>query len=174
MRYLWPLLLIGLLLVPVGCKQRRQRAVPKPSEQVLLASTISTADPRSSEQLLKGFYAIEGDSWRWAQKNFSVSLSPPRDAGQKGAQLILRFAIPEVIIQKLKSITLSAAIAGLNLAPEKYTKDGQFTYVRDVPADRLRTDSVQIDFTLDKALPPSKDDNRELGIIVTEVGFEIK
>jgi hypothetical protein len=173
-RSLWLLLLIGLLLAPVGCKQRRKRVVPKPSDQPLLASTISTADPRSSEQLLKGFYAIEGDSWRWAQKNFSVSLSPPRDAAQNGAQLILRFAIPEIIIQKLKSITLSAAITGLNLAPEKYTKDGQFTYVRDVPADRLRNDTVQIDFALDKALPPSKDDTRELGIIVTAVGLEIK
>ena len=43
-----------------------------------------------------------------------------------------------------------------------------------MPAIALPTTAVNVDFMLDKALPPSPADNRELGVIVSSVGFEAK
>jgi hypothetical protein len=165
---------LALLLTPAACRQHRKRAAPRVSEDTVQASMINVYDPRAASQILQGFYPVEGADWRWTQKAFSVSLGPPRAAAQQGAQLELDFAIADAIIQRLKSITLSASITGLKLAPQTYTTAGQFTYIRDVPADRLRTDTVPVEFTLDKALPPSPSDSRELGLIVTQVGLKIK
>jgi hypothetical protein len=78
------------------------------------------------------------------------------------------------VIQKLTSVQLSAAIQGYKLEPQIYTKSGQFTYTRDVPADQLRGGMVRIEFALDHALPPSEEDRRTLGIIVSEVGLVAK
>jgi hypothetical protein len=168
------LITLALLLAPSACRQHRKRAAPVTSQDTVQASMINVYDPRAASQILQGFYPVEGADWRWTQKAFSVSLGPPRAAAQQGAQLELDFAIADAIIQRLKSITLSASIAGLKLAPQTYTAAGQFTYIRDVPADRLRTDTVPVEFTLDKALPPSPSDSRELGLIATQVGLKIK
>jgi hypothetical protein len=168
------LLLIALLLAPFGCKQRRKRVAPTSQDELLLSSMISTADPRSTAQLIKGFYPLEGSAWRWTAKDFTVSLSAPRDAAQKGAQLVLEFNIPDVAIQRLKSMTLSASVDGLKLAPETYTAAGTYSYIRDVPGDHLQAATIPVDFALDKVLPPAGAETRELGIIVTEVGFKIK
>jgi hypothetical protein len=35
-------------------------------------------------------------------------------------------------------------------------------------------DAVRVDFELDKAIPPSEQDARELGIVVSKVGLEVK
>jgi hypothetical protein len=169
------LLLIALLLAPVGCKQRRKRAAPTAQDELLLSSVISTADPRSASQLIKGFYPLDGGaSWRWTAKEFTVSLSAPRDAAQKGAELVLEFTIPDVVIQRLKSMTLSASIGGFKLAPEEYEAAGAYSYIRDVPADHLEAANIPVDFALDKAFPPAGAETRELGVIVTKVGFKIK
>ncbi|HEV2689588.1 MAG TPA: hypothetical protein VGV35_13590 [Bryobacteraceae bacterium] len=168
------LLLIPLLLAPLGCKQRRRRIALQAAEETAVASMVSAADPRATSQFAKGFYPVEGGSWRWTAKDFTVNLSPPRGAAQNGAQLVLEFSVPEVVIQRLKSITLSASIDGLKLTPEQYTSTGIFSYVRAVPADKLQTQNIPVDFTLDKALPPTAADSRELGIIVTQAGFKIK
>jgi hypothetical protein len=135
---------------------------------------INVADPHFTVQLTKGFYDVESGAWRWTARNFSAMLRPPRDASQKGAMLVLKFAIAEVMIQKLQSINLSARVNGLDLPAEEYTKPGEYTYSRDVPPAALKNDAVVVDFSLDKALPPSPSDQRELGLIVSAVGFEAK
>ena len=55
-----------------------------------------------------------------------------------------------------------------------YTTAGDHTYSKDVPASALNTDAVTVDFALDKFLPPGTVDQRELGIVVTSIGFESK
>jgi hypothetical protein len=164
------LLLAALLLVPAACKRRQKSQTQASVAAQLPASTIAVGDPQYSPQLLRGFYGIE-QSWRWTQKSFAVRLVTPSGAAQKGAQLQLRFGIPDPIIQNLNSITLSAAVDGFQLAPQRFEKSGQFTYTRDVTADHLHANSVPVEFTLDRALPPGPLDKRELGIVVTEVGL---
>lgn len=163
-----------IFLSPIACKTRRKRAPLEPITQAGLASMLNVADPHSTIQLTKGFYAIEGGAWRWTARNFSAILHPPKEAAQKGALLVLKFAIADAVIQKIKSMRLSAKVNGLDLAPEEYTNPGEYTYSREVPPAALKSDAATVDFTLDKALPPSASDQRELGVIVSAIGFEAR
>ena len=172
-----PVLVFALLVVTflsVSCKPKRKWATPEPlTKQSFLASSISIGNPDSSSQLLSGFYGLE-DTWRWTKKDFSVALGRPGTAAEKGAKINLVFAIPDMVIQKLKSITLYAAVNEVKLPSETYTKPGDYTYSRDLPPASFTAEKVKIDFHLDKALPPSSSDGRELGIIVSAIGFENK
>jgi hypothetical protein len=164
------LILISLLLAGTGCKRRQRSA----GQTQLLASTIYASDPNAAVHFAKGFYEVEQNAWRWTGKEFAVDLSAPLHANEKGAQLVMKLTIPDASIQKLTSIQLSASIQGYKFEPQTYTKSGQYTYTRDVPADKLQSSVVRIDFTVDHTLPPTENDIRELGIIVSEVGLVAK
>ena len=58
------------------------------------------------------------------------------------------------------------------LPEETYTKPGAYVYSRDVAAQALAKRVVAVSFALDKYLPPGDPDRRELGVVVTAVGFE--
>lgn len=167
-------LTLCLALAPLGCKRKRVTVQTTEEELPPLATIVHTADPKASTQLVSGFYGIEQNAWRWTSGKFSVLLRPPRTAASKGATLQLKFAIPDVSMSQLKVVSLAAAINGTALSPESYTQAGQFTYTRDVPASLLTGDSVKVDFTLDKTVPPSASDQRELGVIVSTIGFDPK
>jgi hypothetical protein len=167
-------LVAGLVLVG-GCKRQRKPPVARTDESgATLASFVHMADPKAAPQLLKGFHPIEQNAWRWTAGSFSVVLHPPVQAAEKGAVLNLKFAVPDPVIAKLKAVSLTASINGQPLGPETYTQPGEFTYSREVPAKLAFGDAVNIDFTLDKYLPPGDVDQRELGVIVTSVGLETK
>jgi hypothetical protein len=166
--------LLSTLLLASGCKEKRKWTAPEPiSAHPFLASAISVTERDSSAQFLLGFYPVEG-AWSWTKKDFSVALGPPPTAPQKGATLALKFALPDLIMQKLKSLTLSASVNGFTLAPEHYTKAGEYTYSRDVPPSGFTSEKITVDFHLDKALPADSSTGRELGIVVSAVGFENK
>jgi hypothetical protein len=164
-----------LILLAPGCRDREKITVGQTEEEALrLASVVHVADPRSASQLVSGFYDIEQNAWRWTAGQFTVLLRPPRNAVQKGAVLKLKFSVPEPVLAKLKTISLSASLGGLDLSPETYTQAGEFTYSRDVSGAVLAGDAVKVDFSLDKSLPPNAVDQRELGVIVSNVGLEPK
>jgi hypothetical protein len=101
-------------------------------------------------------------------------LRPPFGASQKGATLQLRLTVPPVIVEKLKNVSLSATIGGSALPPETYTQAGDYTYTRDVAPPLLAGQSVRVDFQLDKSIPPSGADLRDLGLVVLSAGLESK
>lgn len=167
------LLIAAMAFAPAACKRKKRRA--QADEQPAgLAAMVNAADPRTSLQLVRGFYGLEQNAWRWTSGEFAVTLKPPAGAAQKGATLELKFVVPGAIITKLKSMTLTAAVNGQKLAPETYAKEGEYSYTRDVPAGALQQDAASVVFTLDKFLPASADDLRDLGVIMTMVGFEAK
>jgi len=168
------ILVLSLALAPVGCKRHRRVTVRTIEESPALASVVATADPHVAMQLVSGFYGVEQNSWRWTAGRFSVLLRPPRTAATNGAVLQLKFAIPDVAISKMKAVSLSAYVNGTALAPESYTQAGQFIYSRDVPANLLSGDVARVDFSLDKTIPPTAADRRELGVVVSLVGFQPK
>ena len=137
------------------------------------ATMLSVLDPRADKQLTRGFFPVEG-SGRWTARLFSATLKPPPNAARKGAVLVLRFGIPASSIEALHSIQVSAQIAGVRLAPEEYRQAGEFEYRRDAPAEAFRDRGVTVDFTLDKAFGPHEGERRELGVVVSTVGFEAK
>ncbi|HXK04410.1 MAG TPA: hypothetical protein VMS37_18550 [Verrucomicrobiae bacterium] len=171
-RWAVPLVAAALLLAP-ACKRKKVN-VAIDEETPRMLSVLNMADPKAEPQLVKGFHGVESSAWRWTEKQFTVALRPPFGAAQKGAKLTVKLTVPQPTIDKLKTVSLSASVGGLTLPPETYTTPGDYQYVRDIPASVLAGESVRVDFQLDKAMPPSGADVRELGIIVFSVGLESK
>jgi hypothetical protein len=167
------LLILPLAVASVACQGKHSRVTVENEEGDAgsrVVSTVRMNDAKASTQLLSGFYAIENNSWRWTAGKFSVLLRTPLAAAQRGATLTLTFTIPDVVIQKLKDITLTASIDGMTLNSAQYKAAGANIFTADVPVAMLNTESVKVDFVLDKSLAPDVD-KRELGIIATSVGL---
>ena len=168
-------LLVVLAFTPVGCKHKKAQS-PPPLENGApeLAATVHVGDSKVAEQLVSGFHSIEANAWRWTERKFVVVLRAPAGSGQLGASLLVHLTVPPVVIEKLAVVTLSASIGDEALAPESYSKPGDYVYQRDVPATLIRSSAVRVGFQLDKAIPPGPADQRELGIVVSSIGLALK
>jgi hypothetical protein len=159
---------VGLLLL-TGCSRDLPTWTVETEESFPGPSPVVTAgDLRLAPQLLRGWHEVEHGSWRWTERQFSVALPAPRD---RPVSLRLEFSLAEAILARLGPITLRAAVNGAPLAASSYSNPGQHVYRRPIPAGTFREETVQVDFVLDKALPPGTLDRRELGIVVASVGF---
>ncbi|HEY2012342.1 MAG TPA: hypothetical protein VGH38_02525 [Bryobacteraceae bacterium] len=167
-------LLVGLALAAPGCK--RHKAPPPAAETTTsdLAAGVHMGDPKVADQLVVGFHDIEANAWRWTNKEFSVVLRPPTGSAQAGAALIMNLTVPPVTIDKLTQVTLTPSIHGTALPSQTYNKAGDYVYQCDVPGTLLQGPSVRIDFQLDKAIPPSGADQRELGLVVLGIKLTLK
>jgi hypothetical protein len=162
-------------LALAGCKQPAKVQVQQTIEETpQMASEVSMGDSKAEPQLAGGFYNIEGGAWRWTARRFTVVLRVPPGSAQRGATLEFNFTIPGVVIEKEKNVALSAAIDGTPLPPETYTLAGPFTYKRDLPTSLLSGESVKIEFSLDKAMPPAGAERRELGVVANSVALHAK
>jgi hypothetical protein len=159
-----------------GCRRKgAANAEQQTDEQApQMASVVHTGDPKSETQLVNGFYGIEQNAWRWTAPRFSVVLRPPAGAAEKGATLNVELTVPDPILARVKTISLSASIGNTPLPPETYTQPGQYTYTRDVAPGLLGSEAVRIDFQTDKSVPPIPPDQRELAVIVASVGLDSK
>src|ERR1043166_2916703 len=155
-----------LLLAFSACKPNKVEVRKTVEEAPRLASTVRMGDPAAAGQLASGFHQIEDNAWRWTEKQFAVTLGTPPGASQKGALLSLDVSIPEPVIAKLKTVTLTASVNGVDLEPQTYSHTGADTYKRSIGPQLLAGDSVRVNFRLDKAMPPGGGDLRELGIVV--------
>jgi hypothetical protein len=171
-------MLAALALAPAGCNREHRVTIKETVEEAPgttgTAMVIDMGDPKQERQLVSGFYNIEANSWRWTAKDFTVSLRPPAGSAAQGATLIFALSIPQPIVDRLKSVTLSAFVNGTALAPETYARQGQFEYRRGVPPNVLKGRAVRVEFHLDKSMPPSGGDARELGVVARSVGLESK
>ena len=166
----------ALTLAPFACKRKVEQTVQTPTVEEeaaapRMASTVRMNDPQVASQLGAGFYPVEGNAWRWAARQFSVTLRPPDGAAQKGCVLELDLTVPDPVIDKLHSVTLTGVVEGNKLAPETYSKSGAYSYKRDVTPSMITGDSVKVDFSLDKAMAPSGAERRELGVVVNAVSL---
>jgi len=169
-------LFISLIAI-CSCKRSPEKTALKATTEEApppLATVVHTADPQTSAQLLDGFFDVEQNSWRWTKRKFAVNLRPPVDSARNGATLELKFVIPDPVIAGLKTLTLSASVAGVALAPQTYTASGGQVYSREVPGRALAAAAVKVEFTLDKALPPGPNEQRELGVVVNSIALEPK
>jgi hypothetical protein len=174
MRVTCAIALLAVVAIAPACRMKKKSHANVTEDDGQLASIVNVADPRATIQLVRGFHAVESDSWRWTMKNFTVTLRPPSGSAQNGAKLELKFSIPDVIFDRVGAITLGARVNGVDLGPETYSKAGDDAYTRDVPASALQGDAATFDFSVNKSLPPSDKDQRELSIIVTTVGLVLK
>jgi len=162
-----------LALAGVACKGKHNLAAvqneePEPGPR--LVSNLKMNDAAASAQLLNGFYPVEAGAWRWTAGKFSVLLRTPPGSAQSGATLNFGLSIPDAVIDKLKTVKVTASINGMALKAEQYNKAGAEAFTADVPGSLLAGDSVKVDFTLDKSIPPGAD-KRELGVVATSIGL---
>ncbi len=170
-RYL-TLLLLLLCTVTAGCKGKHNRVTvqneePDAGQRVL--STLRMNDPNAAAQLLSGFYAVENNMWRWTAGKFSVKLRTP-PAAQSGATLAFSFTIPDVVVQKLRTIRITASINGMELKSEEFDTPGAHVFSADVPASLLTAESVKVDFAVNKTMRPDGD-QRDLAVIANSVAI---
>lgn len=164
--------LVLLLALSPACRIRKKdRVQSAPAEDGELLSVVNVADPHAALQLTRGFHGLEHNAWRWTMKDFTVTLRPPAKASINGANLQLKFNIPDVVFNRVGDMSVDARVNGLDLGPQTYSQAGDSTYTRDVPAAALAGDAVAVDFHVDKGLPPGGADTRELAVIVTTVGL---
>jgi hypothetical protein len=120
-------------------------------------------------QNLDGFYPVETAGWRWTMHNFSFTFD-----GQNPAGLVLQIFVPDLNINKLGPITLSAQVNGHVLTPATYRASGQYTFRRDLDESWLRPAGNRVEFRLDKWLPSTPADEREFGIVVASIAVEAR
>ena len=151
-----------------GC---RQSAEPSPSAQAPLETMVQVASAGNVSRLVAGFHERDNAQWRWTMREFSIILTRPRGAAERGATLVLEFAIPEANLAVLKSVNLSATVGGFALPSQAFDRPGSSTYRQQVPAAAFGTGALRVDFALDKAVHGGPGDDRELGVVVTAAGF---
>ncbi|MEP6717353.1 MAG: hypothetical protein ABJC09_17415 [Terriglobia bacterium] len=150
--------------------QNEEQAEPGPR----IASAFKMSDAVASAQLLHGFYGLESGTWRWTAGKFSLLLRCPLAAAQRGATLTFSLSVPDVVIQKTGGFTLTASTGSTTLKAQPYRKSGAYTFTADIAPELLVKETITIDFAMDKTMPPTPNDRRELGVIAISAGLESK
>lgn len=140
---------------------------------VELTSSINVADPRAEDQFLRGFHQLEQGAWRWTERVFSLILAPPPPASSQAVSLEFRFTVPEVVFERVGApLTLSATVNGTPVGAGSYDSPGEHFFAAEVPADALGDEPARVEFELDKAMPPSGADPRELGVVALSIALK--
>ncbi len=174
MRRLTGAALAAALLLGAGCRShRREREVQiDDGDGGELMSVVKMGEPRSAVQLVKGFHQPEG-GWRWTQGRFTIALKVPPGAG-KGGVFTLQATLPNVLIDNVKSTTLSCSVGGAALEPETFSAVGEYFHKRDVPAAALAGESASFECSLSKFIASGQIEERELGLIATTASLTAK
>src|SRR5579872_1143377 len=109
-----------------------------------------------------GWYEMENGMWRWTKKSFAMSVELPRASV---SELSLRFYLPDVIIESLGMVKLSARLNGAELLKQVYTTPGEHLYSAKIPHGVSGPGQLHLDFSVDEAFT-STEDARELGVLV--------
>jgi hypothetical protein len=168
---------ICLALSGTACRGKHQKVYIEDDEkqdEALPVSALKMGDPAAGRQLLGGFYSVEGKSWRWTARDFVISFRTPPEAARRGATASLEFSVPDVVIQKLSTVRLAAAVRGTQVGAAQYTASGSYVFKAEIPAELCGSADTVIDFHLDKALPASSGDGRELGVIATAAALRTR
>ena len=172
MRRLIGTLALAALLLDLSCKTRKPRGeVLVDDNEAAVSAIVPANDSRVAAQLARGFYELESGTWRWTMPKFAIRFLVPVGANQKGAILKADFVLPEVIFQSTGPITLTAASGGQSFGTQSLGRVGDHSLSFSLPAEALATETITIEFSLDKSLPPGAVDPRELGLIFVQAGL---
>lgn len=120
-------------------------------------------------ELVDGWYPAEDTGgWRWTMQHFSVRVKFEGDRS-RSAKLVMRVFIPDVLVKKFGTLTLSPMFDGSPLEPAIFSQPGKYTLTRSL---RPGGSEGVLAFAVDKALSGEESDGRELGIIVSSISIE--
>jgi len=138
-----------------------------------MKSRVAMGDPDITQQLVSGFYDLEGNSWRWTARQFVVTFPGcTQSDAHKQHVLKLDVFVPEGQIKQLGPLTLTADVNGSMLEGETFREPGVHSYVRTVPELALESNILPVVFFLDKATPASPG-SRELGLVVNDAQLTV-
>jgi len=117
--------------------------------------------PLAEQQIVGGIYQLESGQWRWMGQTATILLKPP----SQPTPVTVHFTIPAV--SPARQVTV-----GLNdhpIASRTYSAPG--TYTLSSSPIKPDGDTAKLTVTVDKSFSVPGD-SRQLGIILTNVGFE--
>jgi hypothetical protein len=138
-----------------------------PGEEPKL-SYLNLGDVRNRAQLRSGWYGIEDGGWRWMSKQAEAVLRVPAEAPPV---FEMRLFFPPDFMQRAGGpVTVSVMLDGRPLTKETYPQPGGYRLAKSVPY-QLAGPAVRVTVQLDRAVPPGARDQRELGAVVSRLGF---
>jgi len=130
---------------------------------------LKMGDLRSKPQLVSGWYPIEDGAWRWMAKQAEVVLRTPADPAMSFEMDL--FFPPGYMQNAGGPVTVSVRVNGKPLTRRSYFAPGSYHLAAEVPAGLTSFPTSTVSIRLNRALPPSGSELRELGAIVTQLGF---
>jgi hypothetical protein len=116
--------------------------------------------PEADQQIVSGVFQLENDKWRWTSGTAVILLKSPSEP----TPLVVRFFIPDSAPARQIKVELDNQV----VAAQTYTAPGSYTLMS--PPQKPAGDSARVTITADKTFS-TQSDARQLGLIVTEVGF---
>ena len=117
-------------------------------------------------ELGSGWHEPEDSGWRWTERDFSFSvvgtLSTPLE------RLAIRVFVPQPLLERVGAPQLRIRVGDHELWPEVFKTPGEHRIERRVPSG---TEPV-FRCSLDRAIEPSPDDPRQLGIVVADIDIQ--
>jgi 4-amino-4-deoxy-L-arabinose transferase-like glycosyltransferase len=116
--------------------------------------------PQAGQQIVSGMYELESNAWRWMSGRAVVLLKNPGAA----RPLDVTFSIPGPVPAR----RVTVQVDGHSAAEQTYPAPG--TYTLSTPPLSPPGDTVTVTISVDRTLTVPGD-KRQLGIIVSELGF---
>jgi hypothetical protein len=116
--------------------------------------------PQAEQQIIGGVYQLESGQWRWMSQSATILLKPP----DQPTPLTVHFTIPAG--SPARQVTI--ALNDHTVASQTYSAPG--AYSLSSPSMKPDGDTAKLTITVDKSFS-APGDSRQLGIILTEVGF---
>jgi hypothetical protein len=117
--------------------------------------------PEAGQQIISGIYQLENGQWRWMSQSATILLKPP----DQPTPVTVHFTIPDA--SPARQVTI--ALNDHPMASQTYPAPG--TYSLSGPPSKPDGDSAKLTITVDKSFS-ALGDSRELGIILTDAGFQ--
>ena len=132
-------------------------------------SYLHVGDLRARPQLLGRWYSIEDGGWRWMGKQAQAVLRTPQESP---VDFELRLYFPEDHMKRAGGPVTVSVLLGNGLLVEKtYHEPGGYTIRQPVMTASLSQPATRVAVRLNRAVPPTGEEERELGAVVLGLGF---
>jgi hypothetical protein len=167
--------LAALALWPAGCVRPPDPYPPPPQRtglaplEIPFGSFVNMSDASAGAYFVQDVSPkLEANAWRWTFEKPTLRFYLPDTAD---FNFTMEFAIPGVTLAHTGPLVLTVVINGHTLERRTYSKDGQYSIRKPVPAEWLMQGSENlVEMYLDKHYV-TESDKVKLGFILTRAGF---
>ena len=167
--------LAALALWPAGCFRAPEPYAPPPQRgspatiEIPFGSFVNMSDAGAAAYFVQDVSPqLEANAWRWTFEKPTLRFYLPDIAG---LYFTMELAMPGVTLAHTGPVVLTVAINGHTFERITYSKDGQYSIRKPVPAEWLMQGSENlVEMYLDKHYV-TESDKVKLGFILTRAGF---